>query len=42
MTTMMAFQEDSPGALLENANISIEQTKNQKVFMVNIIFFLKL
>ena len=42
MTTMMAFQEDGPGVLLENANISIEQTKSRKVFMVSIIFCLKL
>ena len=28
MTTMMAFQEDGPGVLLENDNISIEQTKS--------------
>ena len=27
---MMAFQEDGPGTLLENANISIEQTKSRK------------
>ena len=37
MTTMMAFQEDGSGPLMENANISIEQT-----VLVNIIFFLKL
>ena len=42
MTTMMAFQEDGPGALLENANISIEQTKSRNVNVANIIFFLKL
>ena len=42
MTTMMAFQEDGPGVLLENDNISIEQTKSWKVFIVNVIFFLKL
>ena len=42
MTTMMAFQEDGPGTLLENANISIEQIKSRKVFMVTIILFLKL
>ena len=42
LTTMIAFQEDGSGALLENANISIEQTKSRKVFMVNIISFLKL
>ena len=41
MITMMAFQ-DGPGALFENANISIEQTKSRKFFMVSIIFFLKL
>ena len=28
MTTMMAFQEDGRGVLLENDNISIEQTKS--------------
>ena len=28
MTTMMAFQEDGPWVLLENDNISIEQTKS--------------
>ena len=42
MTTMMAFQEDDPGALLKSANISIEQTKSRKVFMINFAFSLKL
>ena len=30
MTTLMAFQEDGSGVLLEKANISIEQTKSEK------------
>ena len=42
MKTMMAFQEDGPSALLEIVNISIEETKSWKVYIVNIIFFLKL
>ena len=41
MTTMMTFQEDGPGALLETASTSIEQTKNWKVYVVNIKIFLK-
>ena len=28
ITTMMVFQEDGPGVLLENDNINIEQTKS--------------
>ena len=39
MAMMMAYQEDGPGALLENTNISFEQTKSQKVYVINIIFF---
>ena len=41
MITMMGFQ-DGAGALFENVNISIEQTKGRTFFRVNIIFFLKL
>ena len=39
MTTMMAFPEDGPGAPLEIANISIEQTKSWKFYMI--LFSLK-
>ena len=42
ITTMMVFQEDGPEVLLENDNINIEQTKSWKVFIVHVIFFLKL
>lgn len=42
MKTMMAFQDYGLYALLEAANINIEQKKDQKIYMVNIIFFVKL
>ena len=39
---MMAFQDYGLYDLLEAANINIEQTKIQKIYMVNVIFFVKL
>lgn len=42
MKTMMAFQDYGLYGLLEAANINIEQTKIQKIYMVNVIFFVKL
>ena len=38
---MIAFQEDGLCVLLETDNISVNKN-SQKVYMVNIIFFLKL
>ena len=39
---MIAFQEDGLSHLFETANIGITQRNSQTVYMVYMIFFLKL